>query len=315
MTSDAFMAWQGLVFKAAHDPHKALRILDSPPADLTPDQWARGQFWKACLFCQSDQSGDALETLKQVDRAGHWLSPHRLQDRDLDPLRDAPEFVELIHKWNQRLELEAAAHTATLQVLPAVSPEQGTVVALHMNNNGPAQANSLFSPLRSQGWRVAIAGSGQYAGEGMAIWNDRLQADSELCQWAQELGGCPIWAGLSAGGATVLRGVMTGSVAAGGVLAVVPSVAARPDWCPDQPVKVPVAFVVGEQDQLAAGALQFAELLRERGVPVRVWTHAGGHDVPQNWPDVRAEAIEWLVATQSVTDQSQRSKAASVSQP
>ncbi|UQN09641.1 hypothetical protein [Deinococcus sp. QL22] len=297
MTSDRFLAWQGLVFQAAQDPHQALQILQSPPADLTSEQWARGQFWKACLFCQSQQLGEALNALQRVDQVGHWLSPARLQDHDLDPIRDDPEFVALIDKWTQRLGQEAAAHSATLQVLPSVGSEKGTVIALHMNSNSPAQTHPLFSSLITEGWRVAIAGSGQYVGEGMAVWNDRAQAETELQQWAEQLGGAPLWAGLSAGGSTVLRGALNGSIAASGVLAVVPSVAAHPEWYPDEPIGVPVALVVGKQDPLALGTLQFAELLKERGVPVRVWRHAGGHDVPENWQGIRAEALEWIQAT------------------
>lgn len=164
-----------------------------------------------------------------------------------------------------------------------------------MNHNGPAQAAALFAPLTAQGWRVAVAGSGQYAGEGMAVWNDRDQADAELRQWAQDVGGAPVWAGLSAGGAAALRNVLTGAVTARGVLAVVPSVGPHPDWCPEVPAQVPVAVVVGEQDPLAAGARQFADLLQDRGVPVRVWAHAGGHDVPPHWADVLREATEWIM--------------------
>lgn len=47
MTSEAFAAWQSLVFGAAHDPPRALRILQEPPPGLTSGEWARGQFWKA----------------------------------------------------------------------------------------------------------------------------------------------------------------------------------------------------------------------------------------------------------------------------
>jgi len=296
MTSNAFLVWQGLVFQSAQDPRKALHILESPPADLTSEQWARGQFWKACLLCQSHRPGEAIEALKEVDKAGHWLSPTRLQDHDLDPLREDPEFTRLVQAWTRRLEQEAATHSATLQVLPGAAPEQETLVALHMNQSSPTQSHALFSSLTSEHWRVAIAGSGQYAGEGMAVWNDRTQADTELGQWAKQLGGCPVWAGLSVGGSTVLRGVLTGAVAAKGVLAVVPSVPAHPEWCPDEPVKIPTAFVVGERDQLASGTLQFAELLKARGVPVRVWVHPGGHDVPEDWQSIRAEALQWINA-------------------
>lgn len=91
-----------------------------------------------------------------------------------------------------------------------------------------------------------------------------------------------------------LRGILTGKLAASGVLAVVPSLPNAPDWWPAMLPPLPVALVLGEQDSFTPNALWWAERLHAACVPVRVWTHSGGHEVPDHWPTVRAEALAWL---------------------
>ncbi|MBB5378810.1 hypothetical protein HNQ07_004317 [Deinococcus metalli] len=294
MPPSSFDAWHSLVFRAAATPQAALAILDDPPASLTADQWARGQFWKACLQCQLGQTSAALRALSAVDEHGHWLPSIRLQDHDLDAIRTDLQFAALEQQWTARFHREAAHHRATLEIIEPSRAPGGTLVALHMNTGDPEQTRPLFSSLVDQGWRVALAGSGQYVGPGMAVWNDLAQADGELQEWARAVGGHPLWAGLSAGGSTVLRGVLTGGVPAVGVLAIVPSVAARPIWLPDRPVPVPVALILGEGDGYTPGGLKLAERLEEVGLQVRVWIHPGGHEVPAHWEELRAEALDWL---------------------
>lgn len=168
------------------------------------------------------------------------------------------------------------------------------LIALHGNAGTPGTSRALYADLTGAGWRVALAGSGQYGGPEAYVWDDAAQADAEAASWAQELGGRPLWTGFSAGAGVVLRNVLTGAVPASGVLAVAPSVPEGPAWWPENPARVPVALVLGEADPRTSRTRALAEQLRAAGVPVREWTHPGGHTYPEGWEAVRDEALAWL---------------------
>ncbi|SMB94878.1 hypothetical protein [Deinococcus hopiensis] len=67
---------------------------------------------------------------------------------------------------------------------------------------------------------------------------------------------------------------------------------------------MPVAPVLGQQDRLSTRAQSVGGTLREAGVPLGVWTNGGGHTHPQNWPEVRAEALAGLAAAGAKVERS-----------
>lgn len=187
-----------------------------------------------------------------------------------------------------------------LTILEPDGPARRTLIVLHGNDGSPGVMAPLYSDLTSIGWRVAVPCSGQAGPPGAFVWNDLDASSASLSQWAGQLGPA-YWAGFSAGAYVALRGALQGHWPCLGLLAVVPSLPTHPAWWPqgwtEHPARVPVAFVVGEQDNLTppAPTRAFAARLAGQGVRTRIWSHAGGHEHPAAWPDVRDEALSWLV--------------------
>ncbi|MBB5235179.1 alpha/beta hydrolase [Deinococcus budaensis] len=298
MTATPFEEWQRDLFAhhGAGRLREALAVLAAPPADLTPAQRARADFWAACLHAQLGEPGAALTALERVRDRGEWLAPALLErDPDLAPLRSLPRFGALLAAWRARQREEAGRHSPSLTVWAAREAVRGTLMALHGNAQAPDSLRPLYADLTAQGWRVALAGSGQFGGPGALVWDDPAQADAEVAGWAREVGGRPVWAGFSAGAGVALRAALGGAVPASGVLAVSPSLPAGLLEL-TAPARVPVALVLGEADPHTPRARTLAGRLRGAGVPVNEWTHPGGHTHPDGWAALRAGALAWLTS-------------------
>ncbi|WP_135230041.1 alpha/beta hydrolase [Deinococcus fonticola] len=193
----------------------------------------------------------------------------------------------------------------TLEILLPGGPFTRTLLVLHGNAGTPEVMRPLYAALTRQGWRVALAGSGQVNEAGGLRWNDLTATDQAVRAWLAELNAeaHPVYfAGFSAGGYVTLRGALQGFFPARGILAVTPSIPAHPDWWPQgwtgAPVPVPVAFVVGETDELTPPqeTRLLAERLSRQGVPTLMLSHVGGHEHSGEWPQLRTQALDWLQA-------------------
>lgn len=298
VTGDAFLTWQQALFALADERRlrEALELLASPPPHLSAAQRTRADFWTACLHASLDEANAALSALEGIQARGEWMAPVWLERMpELQPLREHPRFVRVLDAWQARLKEEEAAHRPALTRLEPRGGARGTLVALHGNANTPDTIRPQYADLTAEGWEVALPGSGQYAGPEALVWDDAERAQADVRAWARELDGRPVWAGFSSGGRVALNAVLSGLVPACGVLAVAPSLPA--DLTFERPAPVPIALFLGESDGLTPRAQAFAGTLRVAGVPVRVWTHPGGHTHPHNWPEVRAEALAWLAET------------------
>lgn len=302
MKERCFESWQKEIF-ARHGAGKfreALGVLASPPPGLTPAQRARADFWAACLHATLREPEMAVGALERIRDRGGWFAPVWLErDTDLASIRGHPRFTALLHIWRERQRVEAEGHRPTLILLEPGGNARGTLIALHGNAGTPESLRPRYADLAGAGWRVALAGSGQYGGPEAFVWDDAAQADAEAADWARELGGRPVWTGFSAGAGVALRNVLTGVVPASGVLVVAPSIPAAPAWWPENPARVPVALVLGEADPRTPHTRTVMEKLRVADVPVREWTHPGGHTYPETWDEVREEGLAWLTASSS----------------
>jgi hypothetical protein len=73
----------------------ALELVEKNEPDF-PEQAARTTFWKMCLLSLEGRLDDALSTFRQGLEDGMWWHESQFIDTDLDPLRDLPEFKELV---------------------------------------------------------------------------------------------------------------------------------------------------------------------------------------------------------------------------
>lgn len=290
-----FDTWRSGIFQLAEagESRQALGLLSSPPPGLSPTQRAAADFWAACLHAQLGQKAQALGALERVEARGDWLAPARLRhDPDLDSVRAEERFLRLLARWEERRRAEQASTRPQLRV--SGEPARPALIALHENLSSADVTAHLFSDLVDRGERVALAQSGQLGGPGAYVWTDPEQASQEVRAWAAEVGDDALWIGFSAGAQVAARVVLTGQVRARGLLLVIPSQSAEPAWWSIVLPTLPVAFVLGEGDPLTPAARAFAARLQVGGLPVRVWTFAGGHATPPDWRELRDEALDWL---------------------
>lgn len=188
----------------------------------------------------------------------------------------------------------------TLTFLEPDAPYQHTLVVLHGNAMTPEEMRPFYEDLTEQGWRVALACSGQER-NGQYIWNDFAASDAAIRSWATEVSGKAYWSGFSAAAYFLLKNALQGQLPAAGLLCVAPSLLRHETLWPtgwtEKPAPVPTAFVLGDGDEYLAQADTdgFIRDVTERGVPTRIWRHSGEHEHPAGWPQVRAEALQWLV--------------------
>lgn len=190
-------------------------------------------FWLACLQCRCGLGDDALRTIAGALEEGHLFRLGRLQDPDLDLIRERPEF--------KAIELEATRRLAALSraaELVAVSPaaeDQAPpplVLFLHGANASLDQFRPYLPVAAGAGWLAVAGQSSQPAGPDAFHWDEPEQALADLATLAslltaQGLTYDPervVLAGFSQGGNLALRSALLGQpFVAPGVLGLCPS--------------------------------------------------------------------------------------------
>jgi tetratricopeptide (TPR) repeat protein len=61
-----------------------------------PEKEGETSYWLACLLCRLGDLEGGLKTLQEALERGHWWGERSLlNDPDLEPIRDRPEFKRL----------------------------------------------------------------------------------------------------------------------------------------------------------------------------------------------------------------------------
>ncbi|AKI98004.1 TPR end-of-group domain-containing protein [Kosmotoga pacifica] len=113
---------------------EALNLVDEIKI-ACPDMAYRTKFWEACLHSIRNEKALAIKALEELKDMGYWLSPKILEhDRDLENIKEEPEFVEILGVFKQRqdkaLKLSASSK---LEFLPSGSLQSKLplIITLH----------------------------------------------------------------------------------------------------------------------------------------------------------------------------------------
>lgn len=94
-------SWTPFAYSGLGNREKALEtmqyIVDNDTTDISGNLYNQ-----ACVYARLSMNEEAMETLKKAEENGYDNYVHIREDYDLDPLRDIPEFQELIRRMEEK---------------------------------------------------------------------------------------------------------------------------------------------------------------------------------------------------------------------
>lgn len=252
--------------------------------------------------CMAERVGDraaALGALGEALDQGHWYGERLLRESpSWRPLQGDPAFEQLAARSLAMMAAATHAPTPLLAVPDGAPPAAGwpLLVTLHGNGGNPRLSLEGWRPAAG-GWLQAALQSSQAMSSQQFVWDDQERARADvLAQLDAVRGAHPVderqlvLAGFSRGAETALQLVLTGAVAARGVVLLGPGgpMAEDPErWLPliegADGRELRAAVVVGDEDDtgLVDAALQLAPMLDDRGIPCHLEVVQGlGHSYP-----------------------------------
>lgn len=134
-------------------------------------------YFLSCLAGGSDRPAEALDWLrKSIAGHGWWYRPEVLEDDDLAPLKDDPDFCAL------RSVSDARYAAAAAQARPRLSWErktaEGLLLAVHGNTQNAQTARADWTPaVGTDGrWQIETIQSGEPDGYGTYRWSYDMRA-------------------------------------------------------------------------------------------------------------------------------------------
>lgn len=134
-------------------------------------------YFLSCLAGGSDRPAEALDWLrKSIAGHGWWYRPEVLEDDDLAPLKDDPDFCAL------RSVSDARYAAAAAQARPRLSWErktaEGLLLAVHGNTQNAQTARADWTPVVGTDgrWQLETIQSGEPDGYGTYRWSYDMRA-------------------------------------------------------------------------------------------------------------------------------------------
>ncbi len=192
--------------------------------------------FRCCFASKLGRKELALGLMREAIDRGYWYGyDYLLEDDDLAPLRDSPEFKDLAEICRER---EAEAKRSSEPSLKIVKARSGQgrprlLMALHGNGDSVAVIEDYWLPCVDQGYTLALPQSSQITFWGGFTWADLDKGRSEVSHHLRAIQEDTafeptdnIIAGFSGGAGLALLAVMNGDVTPGGLILVAP-------WLPD----------------------------------------------------------------------------------
>lgn len=272
-----------------------------------PEMSARTTFWKMCLLSLEGRREEALSTFRDGLDEGLWWHESQFTDTDLDPLRDLPEFKELVAKSMQAWE-QGSIHTAREHILllpdtPFSGPHP-LMIVLH-GRQGDKETNlEQWQVAIRHGWAILSVQSTQPLYIGAYCWDDPVRGLQDiLFHLERTLETNPIdrerimLAGFSQGSGMAIYAALSGSMPARGFIACATA------WAEVESLaglasgakKVRGYFVTGERDYTLDKAREIQTILKQHRIPVTEEFHPGlGHEFPAKFEKSFILASEFI---------------------
>ena len=284
----------------------ALKLVEKNEPDF-PEQAARTTFWKMCLLSLEGRLDDALSTFRQGLDDGMWWAESQFIDTDIDPLRDLPEFKELVVRsvqaWEQGRKQIERDH---LLLLPDAPPAMSypLMIVLH-GRHGDKETNlEQWEVARRLGWAILSAQSTQPLYRGAYHWDDPVTGVQDILIYLEHtLEANPIdrerivIGGFSQGSGMAIYAALSGSLPVRGFIA-------GATWWGDVESLDALArkakdirgyFVTGGKDHTLERAREIQAVLKEHHVPFEEEFHPDlGHEFPADFETSFTNALEFI---------------------
>lgn len=284
----------------------ALELVEKNEPEF-PDNLARTTFWKMCLLSLAGRSEEALSTFRRGLDHGLWWAESQFVDTDLDPLRDLPEFKQLVaesvQRWEQEHKQIKREHILVLPDAP-FSPPYPLLIVLHGRNGNKESNLEYWNVARQQGWAVLSVQSTQPLFPDSYCWDDpvtglqdvlyaleQTQEAHDIDRQRMAIGGfsqgsgMAIYASLSE--ELPVRGFIAGAT-----------------WWQDVRSLANLAagaknlrgyFVSGELDNTLARAREIQAVLKQNSIAFDEELHPGlGHAFPDDFETSFTRALEFI---------------------
>lgn len=297
----------------------ALEVLTGEAAHY-PDRMGNTRHWQGALAALAGDTERSLAFLRQMHETGYWISEASWADADFDAVRDLAAFQQLRVASLARWEQAQAAARPELRVIapPDVTTQTALplLIALHGNQSSIRWHVDHWRAAAGAGWLVGLPQSSQVNGldselNNAYVWNDVERASQEIMTHTRALAAGyavdtarMVAGGFSRGAEMTLRLVLTGQLAAQGVLVVCPggSLTREPErYAPliaaSNGRDLRARVIVGGQDQYAPGGQRLAAMLSEAGISCELELHPEmGHDYPADFRDRLPGLLAGLLA-------------------
>jgi predicted esterase len=292
---------------------EALALLETNRALFDrPDIYAN---WVSCTQVMLGKPQAAIRTLQDALAEGTWWPPVILRDDpDYKALQGLPDFEAVVARCTRLFdETSRQSQPQNLVIEPNGLPA-GTaaplLVALHGRGENLHTHAALWSPAARLGWKTVLLGSSQVVGQDAYCWDNRDLAEKEVAQQFDQAIESKfrqaVLAGFSQSGGLVLRMVLSGQVAASGVLAIVPASFSDDDFEHLRNLrhlegKRAVILASKNDHPWIKTANRLAALLEAKGVPHIYTVYDNlGHDFPPDFSQKLPEYLAFLAGSSAM---------------
>ncbi len=274
-----------------------------------PQKASQTLLWRICLMCRAQRYDESLLLLARVLEEGYWWDPHQLEDSDLDPLRELPEFASMVDVCRMRHE---QARRATKPQRVVLAPEGGApgpfplLIGIHGRHGNMHGDLEMWEAARRRGWLVLSPQSSQPLSLDTYCWDDGERAEEEIVAHFEAvcreypvdknrvvIGGFSQGAGLSVylalGGRIPVRGFIPVAC-----------------WWPEvEPLagrarsagKLRAYFITGDQDNTLERGREIQAVLKENGIPFESELYPGlAHEFPMEFERSLEKALDFILA-------------------
>lgn len=148
-----------------------------------PEMSARITFWKMCLFSLEGHLDKAISTFRSGLNDGLWWAESQLNDTDLDPIQELPEFkklvVESVQRWEQERKKIKPEHVL---ILPDASRSDAypLLIALHGRNGNKESNLEYWEIAKNEGWAILSPQSTQPLFPDSYCWDDPMTGVQDI---------------------------------------------------------------------------------------------------------------------------------------
>ena len=276
--------------------------------DRFPEHAARVRFWKMCLLSMSGRAQDVIDTFQQGLNSGLWWGERQFGDRDLDAVRDMPEFQRLMQvslekyaQANKRVKPERA-----LLVPDIYESRLPLLIALHGGGGNKDSNLEEWEVARQRGWLVLSPQSTNLIFPNAHWWAEdlpqrlhdiRIHYDEILQTYPIDRNRIVI-AGMSQGSGMAIYTALCGEIPARGFISVAVG------WNDTTSIAEAAAhatngrgyFVIGEKDHTLQSATAIRAILRDHNIPFAEEVHPElGHEFPTDFEKSFERAMDFIL--------------------